>query len=177
MPTSTCASLAPCRCMALCSECDRAHILCHGCVADGKLWSLVRSQVPSDTMEINGYMDTKNQYITQRKKWSTRRSSRPSPRLHQLARVALGHHVVVRIQLPPVGWAIRHLVQLRPRLLRKRRPNPSQHLHHQAYTEGIPQCVPSHMRERMGFFRWMMLTATFLVILRSCGGSSLQSLR
>ena len=32
------------------------------CVADGKLWSLVRSQVPSGTMEINGCMDTKNQY-------------------------------------------------------------------------------------------------------------------
>ncbi len=48
--------------MAMCSECDRQHILCPACVASGKLWSVVKSQTPSDTMEITGYMNTKNQF-------------------------------------------------------------------------------------------------------------------
>ena len=47
---------------ALCSECDRAHFLCHSCVGEGKLWSLARSAPPADTMEIDGYMDTTNKH-------------------------------------------------------------------------------------------------------------------
>ena len=37
-------------------------ILCPGCVSDGKLYSVVKSQAPSDTIEISGYMNTKNEY-------------------------------------------------------------------------------------------------------------------
>ena len=40
---------------ALCTTCDKSHLLCHKCIAENKLYSEVKRQDPDNTMEITGF--------------------------------------------------------------------------------------------------------------------------
>ena len=42
---------------AICTECDRSHLLCFSCASEGKIWSEIRRQPDPEKFEISGYQD------------------------------------------------------------------------------------------------------------------------
>lgn len=47
---------------AICTTCDKAHLLCFSCANAGKIWSEVRREPAPDKFEISGYQDDAGEF-------------------------------------------------------------------------------------------------------------------
>ena len=49
---------------AVCTECDREHLLCNSCLAKGLIYKEVQQQGDEGFLEISGYQDEENGFVT-----------------------------------------------------------------------------------------------------------------